>query len=102
MRRAFLISSLALALAACSNGTSTASSPVGSTARVAPALTAGPAQPLAQALRECPVTAPGGPRPPAGLPPVPYLGNGRMWAGLSPAGVALGVSDASGEEAVLS
>jgi len=101
VRRAILISSLALALAACSFGTSTSSSPLGSMARVAPTLTAGPAQPPAQALRECPVTAPGRPRPPAGLPPVPYLGNGRMWVGLWPAGLVIVPPDDTGRDGFL-
>jgi hypothetical protein len=41
------------------------------------------------ALSACPVTPPAGPSPPTGLPPTPYIGNGRLWAGLWPRGLVI-------------
>jgi hypothetical protein len=50
--------------------------------------TTGSAQPRI-ALGACPVTPPAGPSPPTGLPPRPFIGNGRLWAGLSPRGLMI-------------
>jgi hypothetical protein len=47
------------------------------------------------------VTPPGGPRPPGGLPPKPYIGNGQLWAGLWPRGLVIVPSDNVSRRGVL-
>jgi hypothetical protein len=83
--RAILISCLALVATACSfGGIPTPPSLHGSdfTALASPARSARSTQPLATALRDCPIT-PSNDFPRAGaIPPAPYLGNGRLWVGL--------------------
>ena len=85
VRRAVLIGCLVLGTAACSMGSSKTPSSSGS---VGSSSTAGSAQP-SLALNACPVTPPGGPRPPTGLPPAPYAGNGQLWVGLWPHGLVV-------------
>ena len=86
MRRAFLIGCLVLGAAACSMGSSKAPPSGGSVAsNSAPT---GSVQP-SLALSACPVTPPGGPHPPTGLPPAPYIGNGQIWVGLWPYGLVV-------------
>jgi hypothetical protein len=67
-------------------GSSTAPPSGGSAMRSS--TTTGAGQP-SLALSACPVTPPGGPSPPTGLPPTPYIGNGRLWAGLWPRGLVI-------------
>lgn len=45
--------------------------------------------PLSVALDACAVTVPSGPPPPTPLPPAPFIGNGRLWAGLWPHGLVI-------------
>ena len=98
MRRAFLISSLILGTAACSVGCSTA--PLSS--RSATGSSANPqTRPPSLALSDCPVTTPRGRRPPTGLPPRPYIGNGRLWVGLWPHGLVIVPPDDIGRRGVL-
>lgn len=91
MPRALLISVLISVATACSFGGRPASpSPHGSsgfTTSASPA--ARSAQPLAAALRDCPITPPNGSPRPGAIPPAPYLGNGRLWVGLWPEGVVV-------------
>jgi len=91
VRRLILISgAVAVAASACLGSNSS----LGGSSR-APVVggTAGPAAPtpqsVAEALRACTVSTPGGPTPPAGLPPAPYIGNGRVWVGLWPHGLVI-------------
>lgn len=84
MRRALLISCLVLATAGCSLGSSAAP---GGSGTPSSATTGAPKPSLA--LGACPVTPPGGPRPPTALPPRPNLGNGRLWVGLWPRGLVI-------------
>jgi len=86
VRRAFLISCLVLGTAACSVGSSTAPpSSRSATGSLADLQTRRPSL----ALSDCPVTPPAGRRPPTGLPPRPYIGNGRLWVGLWPHGLVI-------------
>lgn len=98
MRRASLILCLVLAQTGCSFGSSTAPPSTGS--GVQSSTTTGSAQP-SLALGACPVTAPEGPLPPAGLPPMPYIGNGRLWVGLWPRGLVIVPRDDIGRGGVL-
>jgi hypothetical protein len=86
VRRALLIACLVLGAAGCSVGSSMAPPSGGHTTRSS--TTTGPA-PASLALGSCPVTPPGGPRPPTGLPPAPYIGNGHLWVGLWPHGLVV-------------
>ena len=86
MRKALPILCLVLGAAGCSFGSSTA--PPSTRSEVQSSTTNGSVQP-SLALGACPVTQPGGPRPPIGLPPRPYIGNGRLWVGLWPRGLVV-------------
>ena len=86
VRRACLIWCLVLGAAGCSFGNGTAPPSTGS--GIEGSTSTGAVQP-SLALSECPVTPPGGPRPPTGLPPKPYIGNGRLWVGLWPRGLVI-------------
>ena len=97
VRRAFLIGCLVLGTAACSMGSSKTPSSSGS---VGSSSTTGSAQP-SLALNACPVTPPGGPRPPTGLPPAPYAGNGQLWVGLWPHGLVVVPPDDISQRGVL-
>ena len=98
VRRALLISCLMFGTAACSVGGSTTPLSRGSA-------TGGLANPQTDqpslALGDCPVTPPRGPRPPAGLPPGPYIGNGRLWVGLWPHGLVIVPPDDIGRDGSL-
>ena len=86
MRRALLISCLVLGTAGCALGRSTAP-PAGGSGMPSSTTTATARPSLA--LGACPVTPPGGARPPTVLPPRPRLGNGRLWVGLWPRGLVI-------------
>ena len=98
MRRACLIWCLLLGAAGCSFGNSTAPPSTGS--GTDGSTTTGSVQPSV-ALSECPVTPPGGPRPPTGLPPRPYVGDGRLWVGLWPRGLVIVPPDNISPDGVL-
>ena len=98
MRRALLISCLILGTAACSVGSSTAP-PSGRAATGGSANTQ--TRPPSLVLSDCRVTPPRGPRPPTGLPPRPYIGNGRLWVGLWPHGLVIVPPDDIGRRGVL-
>lgn len=86
MHRALLISVLVLGAVACSVASSTAALSINSAA--GSSVAAGSRQP-SLALRDCPVTPPGGRRRPTALPARPYVGNGRLWVGLWPLGLVI-------------
>jgi len=105
--RVVLISGLVFVATACSfGGTPTAPSPHGSgfttpTPASPAARSARSTQPLAAALRECPVTPPNGSPPRGALPPAPYLGNGQLWIGLWREGLVVVPPDDVGPDGFL-
>ena len=98
MRRVLLIACVALAAAGCSMSSSTAS-PSG-VAKMRSSTT-GESASASLALGTCPVTPPGGPRPPTQLPAKPYTGNGRLWVGLWPHGLVIVPADDISRSGVL-
>ena len=86
MRTALLVWCLAVGAAGCSIGNSATPSS-GGTAAVGATTTASARASLA--LSSCPVTPPGGTRPPGVLPAAPYVGNGSLWVGVWPHGLVI-------------
>jgi hypothetical protein len=88
--RVFLILSLVLAGASCSSGGSPSAPSPGESRHVAEASPGRPtALPLAEAIRECPVTAPNGSAPPGGAATGPFFGAEGLWTSLWPNGLVL-------------
>jgi hypothetical protein len=96
MRRALLVACAVLGAAGCSVG---GSSPSGGSATQS--VSTSDAEHPSLALEDCPVTPPGGPRPPRGLPPAPYTGDGQLWVGLWRRGLVVVPPDDIGRRGVL-
>ena len=89
---------LVLGAAGCSFESTTATPSTGSGMRSSTAT--GSVRPNL-ALSACPVTPPGGPRPPTAVGLAPYLGDGRLWVGLWPRGLVIVPPDDISRDGVL-